>query len=35
MVCKGDVVFKKVVDKVIIDIYVFGEVNKIYDKWFI
>ncbi len=34
MVRKGDAPFKKVVDKAISDTFASGEVNKIYDKWF-
>jgi len=34
MVRKGDAPFKQVVDKAISDTFASGEVNKIYDKWF-
>lgn len=34
MVRKDDAGFKKVVDKAITDTYASGEINKIYDKWF-
>ncbi|MCY1275468.1 Glutamate/aspartate import solute-binding protein [compost metagenome] len=34
MVRKGDEAFKKVVDKAIADTFASGEINGIYDKWF-
>jgi len=35
MVRKDDTAFKKVVDNAMINIYKSGEINKIYDKWFL
>jgi len=35
MVRKDDTAFKKVVDAAMVNIYKSGEINKIYDKWFL
>ena len=35
MMRKGDAAFKKVVDNEMIRIYKSGEINQIYDKWFL